>query len=157
MYSWIIDETKPFKLQCPECKTVFPDNDYTAYLQSGLKDKSLLTGKCVDDGRGWKDGDKPGKYWFVAYYNHWTLKRRIEKLLPQLANAYARTGDPAFAERALVMLDKLAEYYPATITTNNPATPRKLLRITPAGSSMQSGRPRSPPVLPIPGARSHRR
>ena len=112
MYSWIIDEAKPFKLQCPECKTVFPDNDYAAYLQSGLKDQSLLTGKYVDDGRGWKDGDKPGKYWFVAYYNHWTLKRRIESLLPQLANAYVRTGDSAFAERALVMLDKLAEYYP---------------------------------------------
>ncbi|MGE4565765.1 MAG: heparinase II/III family protein, partial [Victivallaceae bacterium] len=111
-YSWIIDETKPFKLQCPECKTVFPDNDYAAYLKSGLKDKSLLTGKYVDDGRGWKDGDKPGKYWFVAYYNHWTMKRRVETLLPQLADAYVRTGDPAFAERAVVMLDKLAEYYP---------------------------------------------
>jgi hypothetical protein len=111
-YSWIIDETKPFKLQCPECKTVFPDNDYAAYLKSDFKDRSLLTGKYVDDGRGWKDGDKPGKYWFVAYYNHWTMKRWAGSLLPQLAGAYVRTGDAAFAERAIVMLDKLAEYYP---------------------------------------------
>ena len=59
-----------------------------------------------------KDGDKPGKYWFVAYYNHWTMKRWAGSLLPQLVIAYVHTGDAAFAERAIVMLDKLAEYYP---------------------------------------------
>ncbi len=112
MYAWIIDEAKPFKLQCPECGTVFPDNDYEAYFKSGFKDQSLLTGKIVDAGRGWRNGGKPDKYWFVAYYNHWTMKRRIENLLTSLAAGYIRTGDGALARRALAMLDSLADCYP---------------------------------------------
>ena len=49
LYAWLFDYRKPFKLQCPECKSVFPDNDFEAYWKSGFQDKSLLTGKYVDD------------------------------------------------------------------------------------------------------------
>ena len=73
MYSWIIDPSRPFKVKCPECGTVFPDNDFEAYWKSGFKDKSLLTGKYVDDGRGWRPSKDKPKYWFVAYYNHWNM------------------------------------------------------------------------------------
>ena len=34
MYAWLMSPDRPFKLQCPECKTVFPDNDFTEYLKS---------------------------------------------------------------------------------------------------------------------------
>lgn len=108
-YAWIISPDKPFKLQCPECKTVFPDNDFLAYLKSGFKDKSLLTGKYVDDGRGWRPGEGLPKYWFVAYYNHWSFNRF--KFHAVLASAYARTGEKEFARMAAGMLDKYADYY----------------------------------------------
>ncbi|MBR4222022.1 MAG: hypothetical protein IKR81_12740 [Victivallales bacterium] len=39
-YSWIMDPAKPFKLQCPECKSVFPDNDFQAYWKSGFKTRA---------------------------------------------------------------------------------------------------------------------
>ncbi len=104
MYSWILDAEKPFKVQCPECKTVFPDNDFAAFLKSGMKDRSLLTGKYVDDGRGWRPAEGEPKYWFVAYYNHWHFYR--DKLHVRLANAYERTGEPGFARASLAMIDK---------------------------------------------------
>ncbi|MBR4675861.1 MAG: heparinase II/III family protein [Victivallales bacterium] len=109
-YSWIMDPAKPFKLQCPECKSVFPDNDFEAYWKSGFKDKSLLTGKVVDDGRGWRP--KPGepKYWFVAYYAHWVFSKDRSYELNSIA--YQRTGEAAFARRTLAILYKYAERYP---------------------------------------------
>lgn len=108
-FAWIIDYHKPFKVQCPECKTIFPDNDFEAYWKSGFKDKSLLTGKYVDDGRGWRPAPGEPKYWFVAHYVH----QRIWKDSPflRLAEAYTRTGDKEFARRSAAMIDKYAEYY----------------------------------------------
>ncbi|MBP5640908.1 MAG: heparinase II/III family protein, partial [Victivallales bacterium] len=96
--------------QCPECKTVFPDNDFEAYWKSGFKDKSLLTGKFVDDGRGWRPKPDEPKYWFVAYYAHWTHYNN--RTPDQMADAYERTGDAAFARRGLAVLAKYAERYP---------------------------------------------
>ena len=111
MYSWIIDEKKPFKVQCPSCKNIYPDNDYLAYFTSRFQDRSLLRGKIVDDGRGYRKKGVKGKYWFVAYYNHWTFRNRTEKTLRTLAEEYDRSGNPVAARCALVMLDKLATYY----------------------------------------------
>ncbi|MBQ9367361.1 MAG: heparinase II/III family protein [Victivallales bacterium] len=109
-YSWIMDPAKPFKLQCPECKSIFPDNDFQAYWKSGFKDKSLLKGKIVDDGRGWRAKPNEPKYWFVAYYAHWVHYRNHAPEV--LAAAYRRTGEAGFARRALAILFKYAERYP---------------------------------------------
>ena len=109
-YSWIMDPTRPFKLQCPECKTVFPDNDFEAYWKSGFKDKSLLTGKVVDDGRGWRAKPNEPKYWFVAYYAHWVFYK--DRSYEQNSIAYQRTGEAGFARRSLAILYKYAERYP---------------------------------------------
>lgn len=109
-YAWIIDPKKPFKLQCPSCKNVFPDNDFEAYWKSGFKDKSLLKGKYVDDGRGWSPGEGQPKYWFVAYYNHWNIY--MPESVYHLGLAYKRTKDPRFAIRALAILDHFGDYYP---------------------------------------------
>ncbi|MDD3117847.1 MAG: heparinase II/III family protein [Victivallales bacterium] len=109
-YAWIIDEKKPFQVKCPECGSVFPDNDYAAYFRGGCKDKSLLKGKCVDDGWGWKKPGVDGKFWFVAYYNHWMFGRHIIQLI-DLSKGYAATGDRALARRGLLMLDTIANRY----------------------------------------------
>ena len=108
MYAWIVDLKKPFKLQCPECKNIFPDNDYAAFLKTG--DRSKLTGKIVDDGRGYRKPGEKGKYWFVAYYHHWSFNNY--NMIAPLQAAYERTGNPEFARRLLARLDRYAEYYP---------------------------------------------
>ncbi|MDD3119625.1 MAG: heparinase II/III family protein, partial [Victivallales bacterium] len=109
-YAWIIDEKKPFQVKCPECGSVFPDNDYAAYFRGGGKDKSLLKGKYADDGWGWKKPGVDGKFWFVAYYNHWMFGRHIIQLI-DMSQGYAATGDRALARRGLLMLDTIANRY----------------------------------------------
>ncbi len=111
-YAWIIDSARPFKVQCPECKTVFPDNDFAAYWKSGFKDKSLLKGTYVDDGRGYAKPGVKGNYWFVACYNHWFTRDLIHEELPRMAARYAANKDAAYARRALVVLDRIADFYP---------------------------------------------
>lgn len=107
MYSWIIDPEKPFKIQCPECKNIFPDNDFAAFLATG--DRSKLTGKYVDSGRGWQKPGTKGKYWFVGYYHHWAFYKY--NMVYPLAAAYKRTGNIGFARRAAALLDRYAELY----------------------------------------------
>lgn len=107
-YPWIVSRKNPYKVTCPVCKKSFPDNDYQAYLASGLKDKSLLTGKYVDDGWGWKAPDDPKKYWFVAYYNHWMYYRTLCNELSLLRDAYLATGDPETGAKTAFILWKLA-------------------------------------------------
>ena len=58
-YSWIMDPFKrPWKLKCPVGGEEYPSNDFQAFLDSGLQDRSLLTGDNPDDGWGWK---RPGR------------------------------------------------------------------------------------------------
>ena len=110
-YPWIIDLEKPFKVQCPVCKELFPDNDFEAYYRSGFQDKQFLEGEYADNGWGWEGPDD--KYWFVGYANHWTLHRHIVPGLGDLYRAYLLTGDVRYAHKAAVILDRIAEVYPA--------------------------------------------
>ncbi len=103
---------KPWKVICPNCKSEFPSNDFGAFLKSGLKDRSLLTGDYPDDGWGWKKPGEEKKYWFVAYYCHWHWMRHIIPAVHNLARAYLLTGDRLYAHKALVMLCRIADFYP---------------------------------------------
>jgi hypothetical protein len=103
---------KPWKVICPNCKSEFPSNDFGAFLKSGMKDRSLLTGDYPDDGWGWKKPGEEKKYWFVAYYCHWHWMRHIIPAVHNLARAYLLTGDSRYAHKALVMLCRIADYYP---------------------------------------------
>ncbi len=103
---------KPWKVICPNCKSEFPSNDFGAFLKSGMKDRSLLTGDYPDDGWGWKKPGEEKKYWFVAYYCHWHWMRHIIPAVHNLARAYLLTGDQRYAHKALVMLCRIADYYP---------------------------------------------
>ena len=111
-YPWIVDPKKPFKIECPVCGGIFPDNDFAAYYRSGFEDKSALKGKYSDDGWGWvgPDGER---YWLVGYANHWMWENHIIPALGDLSRAYVLTGDRRFAHQAAVMLDRIAEVYPA--------------------------------------------
>ncbi len=111
-YSWKMDPfNKPWKIVCPVGGEEYPSNDFMAYYKT--KDKSLLTGPYADDGWGWrKDGDKY-KHWFVAYYCHWLWRNYIIPGISNLSRAYQITGDPKYAHKALVMLDRIADFYPS--------------------------------------------
>ena len=75
----------------------------------------------VDPGTGWTDPEK-GSFKFVAHYNHhanWGANARYPGSVHSIPSAavglgygYAVTGDLAYARKAAVLLDRLAEVYP---------------------------------------------
>lgn len=112
-YPWIVSLATPWKVKCPVGGELYPSNDFGAFLKSGLKDRSLLTGPYADDGWGWRKTEKGAKYWFIAYYNHWAIwEHAVLPALRQLGDAYLLTDDPRYAHKAAVLLLKIAEYYP---------------------------------------------
>ncbi|MBN1901527.1 heparinase II/III family protein [Candidatus Sumerlaeota bacterium] len=110
-YPWILDKERPFVIKCPIGGEEYPDNDFARYHKSGMKDRSLLTGKYIDEGRGWvgPDGEK---YWMVAYACHWNWSKHWIPAVQNLAQAYVLTGDGKYARQCIVMLDRIAEVYP---------------------------------------------
>lgn len=134
MYEWKMDPfAMPWKTACPRCGEIFPKNDFGAYYRSGLDaggvfnplkaDRSLLfncehpgsadprRGFGVDDGNGYSEGKN--KWRFIgAYliYSEW--KKFIVAGIRSLAAAFVVTGDRAYARRALVLLDRVADVFP---------------------------------------------
>ena len=109
-YGWEIDPKRPFKVKCPVDGSIYPTNDYFAYYVTGEK-KGWDTSH-VDDGWGWTDANGE-KHWFVAYFNHWNWHKRMMPGLRSLGRAYLLTGDKKYAHKAVVMLHRVAEVYPA--------------------------------------------
>lgn len=133
-YPYRIDHFRqPWKLTCPSCGAVFPTNDFGAFYESAIDehgcfdaskgDRSLLYNTehpdpndplhtfGVDDGWGYVDADGH-EYRFIAYYT-WQLWRQIYRILGSLAEAYLYTGEQVYAHKAGVMLDRIADVYPA--------------------------------------------
>ncbi len=118
-YQWGIDFDRPFKITCPAGGEEYPSNDFDAYLRSGMKDRSLLTGPYADDGWGWHrpdEGPDMPNYWFVAYYAHWSMHRFLLVAIQSLGTACVLVEDPARAERYAhkcgLLLWRLAKHYP---------------------------------------------
>ena len=111
-YFWKMDPfNKPWKIVCPIGGEEYPSNDFMAYYKT--KDPKLLTGDYPDDGWGWrKPGDKY-KHWFVAYYCHWLWLNYIIPGVEDLSIAYQITGDEKYAKKAIVMLNRVADFYPS--------------------------------------------
>lgn len=125
-------EKKPWKLTCPSCKTVFPTNDFGKYYQSAIDehglfdptrgDTSLLFNTDhpdpkdplhkfgVDNGFGYVHNGRAYKY--IGYYA-WKYWRYINSGLTALANAFLYTGDQRYAHKAAILLDRIADVYPA--------------------------------------------
>ena len=118
LYKWVIDLEHPWQVTCPVGGEVYPSNDFGAFLRSGMKDRSLLTGEYGDDGWGWhRPGDETdANYWFVAYYAHWSMMRYLRDALTGLGQGAILTDDPEkarlYAHKCGVILWQLAEYYP---------------------------------------------
>jgi oligo-alginate lyase len=134
MYEWVADAlNQPWKLRCPQCKELFPKNDFLKFYQSGLNaqrlfepkraDRSLLFNVehpapsdplhlfGVDDGEGYV---ADGKRWrFINTYlifGQW--KQAIVAGIRNLAAAHVATGDPVYSHKAGVLLDRVADFYP---------------------------------------------
>lgn len=135
MYNWVADaQNHPWKMQDPTSGEWFPKNDFAAYYRSGLDergyfqhdraDRSLLFNTehpdpadplhtfGVDDGFGYVN--EQGHRWrFIgAYliYGHW--KQLVVAGVRVLSAAHLLTGEAAYARRAGILLDRVADVYP---------------------------------------------
>lgn len=134
MYNWKCDAlNRPWKVQCPHCKELFPKNDFLKFFKSGLDkkgvfdparaDRSLLFNAehadpadpkhkfGVDDGEGYIEGDKRWRF-TGAYQIYGQWKQAVLGGIRTLSAASLLTGDPAYAHKAAVMLDRVADLYP---------------------------------------------
>ena len=111
-YSWVVSFEQPWKVTNPVDGAVYPSNDFAAFMQSGYRDRSLLTGPYPDDGWGCPLPGFAKPFWFVAVYAHWSVVRLLLPALEDLSRAYLLTDDPRYAHAGAVLLWQLAEYYP---------------------------------------------
>lgn len=134
MYNWKMEALgHPWKVRCPHCSEAFPKNDFKAFYESGLDEhgvfdpklanrsllynadhpdpKDPLHGFGVDDGTGYVDGTN--KWRFIgAYLIYGQWKQAIVNGIAALGNAYCVTGDAAYAHKAAILLDRVADLYP---------------------------------------------
>jgi hypothetical protein len=140
MYTWEVDPFAfPWKVRCPHCKELFPKNDFEAFHQSGydehgvfqpeLADRSLLFNTehpdpgdplhlfGVDDGTGYQADEHTWRFigWYVIF-GQW--KKWVHAGIVNLSAAYAATGDPEYAFKAAIMLDRVGDLY-ATFDFHN--------------------------------------
>lgn len=134
MYGWVIEPWKaPWKVRCPHCQHLFPTNDFEAYYRSGIDergvfdpqraDRSLLFNTQhpnpadplhrfgVDDGEGYVDGEDRWRF-IGAYLVYGQWKGLVLSGLKNLAAAYLVTGNPEYARKAGILLDRVADLYP---------------------------------------------
>ena len=134
MYNWKVDALgKPWKVGCPHCSQLFPTNDFHSFYRSGLDehgvfdparaDRSLLFNTAhpdpadplhkfgVDDGEGYiKDQNR---WRFIgAYLIYGQFKQAVLAGIQILSDAYVLTGDTAYARKAAILLDRVADLYP---------------------------------------------
>ncbi len=165
--------SRPWKVQCPDCKRLFPSNDFASFYELGrtkenggifdldtaLREHEKLFGGTygtgylkntlypeigtekgnvtlsageasetwgVDDGFGYKTGvtfsnGVPEVHTYVAYYNHMGLwfesgsseEPLIKTALTSFADAYLYTGDEKYGRAGAILLDRIADVYPA--------------------------------------------
>jgi hypothetical protein len=134
MYAWKIDALRePWKVTCPHCAQKFPKNDFAQFHRSGLDahgvfahalaDRSLLFNTehpaaddplhrfGVDDGTGYFDGANRWRF-TGAYLIYGQWKQNVLNGIRTLATAYVLSGDPVYARKAAILLDRVADLYP---------------------------------------------
>lgn len=135
MYEWKMDALgRPWKTACPHCGGLFPKNDFAAFHRSGLgtdgvfdpaqADRALLFNTehpdpadplhafGVDDGDGYVDGEHRWRF-IGAYLVYGQWKQAVVGGINNLAAAYVLTGDPVYAHKAGILLDRVADLYPS--------------------------------------------
>ncbi len=134
MYTWEITALdRPWKVRCPHCKEIFPKNDFAAFYASGLNEQGIfepakadrallfnaehpnaddpLRNFGVDDGEGYVEGEHRWRF-IGAYLIYGQFKQAVLSGINALSAAYVVTGDNAYAHKALLMLDRVADVYP---------------------------------------------
>lgn len=134
MYDWEVDAfSYPWKVGCPRCKEFFPKNDFYTFYLSGLDEHGVFDPKRadrallfnlehpdpkdplhtfgVDDGEGYVEGEKRWRF-IGAYLIYGQWKQTVLGGIQSLAAAYVVTGDSAYAHKAGVLLDRVADLYP---------------------------------------------
>ncbi len=129
-----------WKVECKNCGSVYPSNDFKSYYDSGLDkngifkkdlaDPAFLVNTMypekgpdyfVDDGTGYMD--ETGNRWsFIGYYIHYGLWANwndddidggiILTAAKKLSEAYIYTGNIKYAQYCLLILYKVALVYP---------------------------------------------
>lgn len=141
-YPWLADPVNnPWKLVSPVTGRSFPKNDFASFYESGIDEYGMFNYELalqngaqylvnledmdsswgIDDGWGWQD--ESGDIWtFIAYYNHWGLWYNgfIMNALNSLRDAYLFTGNPEYAYKGLLLLDRVADVYPDMDVTTFP-------------------------------------
>jgi hypothetical protein len=135
MYTWVVDPLRwPWKVRCPHCGELFPKNDFYRFYLSGLDehgifdparaDRRLLYNTehpdpsdplhtfGVDDGEGWVEGEHRWRF-IGAYLIYGQWKQLVLGGLRNLAAAYLATGERAYAHKAAILLDRVADLYPS--------------------------------------------
>ena len=109
-YPWIFDPVgHPWKVGCPSCGNWFPSNDWA--------NGDMHSGDFPDDGYGCEPvnpvlspNGKPWRWPFIAYYHEWAAYMRgLTPGIERCADAFAVTGDRAYAHKAAIGLFRLAE------------------------------------------------
>ncbi len=116
---------RPWQVRCGNCDQWFPSNDFAAYYESALDeqgkfhlgagDERFLQPReggnpdWVDDGTG---AEVDGKKWFFAANYAFRLWEKLLDVTEKMAVVYTLTGDPAYAHKASVLLDRMADLYP---------------------------------------------
>nr|MBQ4319988.1 heparinase II/III family protein [Clostridia bacterium] len=130
-----------WKLICPACGLTFPTNDFKAYYEGGLdengffdpdlakahNDALIAKGEKgnlvnilypekgetwgVDAGTGYT-AENGVTYRWIGYYHHFLWRDYVIPFLKAMRNAYIVTGDVKYANKLLVMLDRIADVYP---------------------------------------------
>lgn len=134
MYNWKMDAFgHPWKTQCPQCGEFFPKNDFKAFYDSGLDEHGVFDPKLadrkllfntehpdpkdplhtfgVDDGTGYVEGENKWRF-ISAYLIYGQWKQGIVQGIGALGDAYSVTGDPVYAHKAAILLDRVADLYP---------------------------------------------
>lgn len=134
MYNWTMDALRePWRVRCPHCREAFPKNDFGRFYRSGLDargvfdpkraDRSLLFNAehpdpadplhrfGVDDGEGYVEGQNRWRF-IGAYLVYGQWKQAVLGGIKALADAYIVTGEPVYARKAAILLDRVADLYP---------------------------------------------
>lgn len=110
-YPWILDRDLPFKLKCPVCERVFPENDFEPWNTEGLAGEPESGERIIDRGLGWV-GPDGRRYWFVPYYIFWQRwTKDVIGGMEALGRAYLLTGDARYGHACAVMMAKVASEY----------------------------------------------
>ncbi len=104
-YPWKTQFDGKYKVQCPDCKKLFPTNNFT--------EDDFTSGDYPDDGWGYAagDGSRDQRAGWVGYANHQTWQR-LGAHVEKLAFRYLLNNDEDAAHRAAVLLCRLAYVYP---------------------------------------------